>query len=127
MFRLTVLRGMAAALVGVARIGAADRKSAIGAVSFDSAGAAAGTTDPQHALLAASDGGAKVYQHLLTAREREILGLMATGMTNPQIAAQLVIGAGTVKTHTLNIYRKLEVGNRTQAIVRAQALGIWYA
>ena len=63
-------------------------------------------------------------QQLLTAREREILGLMAAGMTNPQIAAQLVIGAGTVKTHTLNIYRKLEVANRTQAIVRAQELGL---
>jgi ATP/maltotriose-dependent transcriptional regulator MalT len=62
--------------------------------------------------------------HLLTAREREILGLMAAGKTNPQIAAQLIIGAGTVKTHTLNIYRKLDVANRTQAIVRAQELGL---
>jgi predicted ATPase/DNA-binding CsgD family transcriptional regulator len=61
---------------------------------------------------------------LLTAREREILGLMAAGKTNPQIAAQLIIGAGTVKTHTLNIYRKLEVANRTQAIVRARELGL---
>src|SRR5262245_12292727 len=63
----------------------------------------------------------------LTAREREILGLMAAGMTNPQIAAQLVIGAGTVKTHTLNIYRKLEVANRTQAVVYAQQLGLLHA
>jgi predicted ATPase/DNA-binding CsgD family transcriptional regulator len=62
--------------------------------------------------------------HLLTAREREILQLMAAGMTNPQIASQLIIGVGTVKTHTLNIYRKLEVANRTQAIVRAQELGL---
>jgi DNA-binding CsgD family transcriptional regulator len=61
---------------------------------------------------------------LLTAREREILALIATGKSNPQIAAQLIIGAGTVKTHTLNIYRKLEVANRTQAIVRAQELGL---
>jgi ATP/maltotriose-dependent transcriptional regulator MalT len=49
---------------------------------------------------------------------------MATGMTNPQIAAQLVIGADTVKTHTINIYHKLEVANRTQAIVRAHELGL---
>jgi ATP/maltotriose-dependent transcriptional regulator MalT len=61
---------------------------------------------------------------LITAREGEILGLMAAGMTNPQIAAQLVIGAGTVKTHTLNIYRKLDVANRTQAVVRAQELAL---
>jgi DNA-binding CsgD family transcriptional regulator len=63
-------------------------------------------------------------QHLLTAREHEILRLIATGMTNPQIAEQLVISAGTVKTHTLSIYRKLEVANRTQAIIRAQAQGL---
>jgi len=68
---------------------------------------------------------ANTDQHdFLTAREREILGLIATGKTNPQIAAQLIIGAGTVKTHTLNIYRKLEVANRTQAIVRARELGL---
>jgi ATP/maltotriose-dependent transcriptional regulator MalT len=72
---------------------------------------------------AQSDEEADAAQHyLLTAREREILGLMAAGKTNPQIAQQLIIGAGTVKTHTLNIYRKLEVANRTQAIVRAQEL-----
>jgi predicted ATPase/DNA-binding CsgD family transcriptional regulator len=65
-----------------------------------------------------------VHQQVLTAREHEILGLMAAGKTNPQIAAQLIIGAGTVKTHTLNIYRKLEVANRTQAIIRAQELGL---
>lgn len=62
--------------------------------------------------------------YLLTTREREILSLIAAGKTNPQIAAQLIIGAGTVKTHTLNIYRKLEVANRTQAIVRGQELGL---
>jgi ATP/maltotriose-dependent transcriptional regulator MalT len=82
------------------------------------------TTDPHYQAGAASNSAAEAaHQHLLTARECEILHLMAAGLTNPQIAAQLVIGAGTVKTHTLNIYRKLEVANRTQAIVRAQALG----
>jgi predicted ATPase/DNA-binding CsgD family transcriptional regulator len=68
--------------------------------------------------------GADSCRQMLTVREHEILGLMAAGMTNPQIAARLVIGAGTVKTHTLNIYRKLEVANRTQAIVRAQEQGL---
>jgi predicted ATPase/DNA-binding CsgD family transcriptional regulator len=79
----------------------------------------------QHEFGAAADAVVEAVQHqLLTAREREILGLMAAGMTNPQIAAQLVIAASTVKTHTLTIYRKLEVANRTQAIVRAQELGL---
>jgi len=83
------------------------------------------TTYLHQEFRARSDTGANSAQHyLLTTREREILGLMAAGKTNPQIAAQLIIGAGTVKTHTLNIYRKLEVANRTQAIVRAQELGL---
>jgi ATP/maltotriose-dependent transcriptional regulator MalT len=60
----------------------------------------------------------------LTARELDVLYLLATGLTNPQIADQLVIGIGTVKTHTLNIYRKLDVANRSQAIIRAQELGL---
>jgi DNA-binding CsgD family transcriptional regulator len=60
----------------------------------------------------------------LTPREIEVLHLLAAGMTNPQIAEMLVIGVGTVKTHTLNIYRKLDVANRTQAIVHAQELGL---
>jgi predicted ATPase/DNA-binding CsgD family transcriptional regulator len=78
----------------------------------------------QHTFSAAPDAcDQAAHTQLLTVREREILSLMAAGMTNPQIAAQLVIGAGTVKTHTLHIYRKLEVANRTQAIVRAQDLG----
>jgi ATP/maltotriose-dependent transcriptional regulator MalT len=67
---------------------------------------------------------ADTCQQLLTARENEIIRLMAAGMTNPQIAEHLVIGSGTVKTHTLNIYRKLEVANRTQAIIRAQEIGL---
>ena len=64
------------------------------------------------------------HEHLLTARESEILLLLATGLTNPQIAEQLVIGVGTVKSHTLSIYRKLDVANRSQAILRAQELGL---
>ncbi len=77
------------------------------------------------AFRAQPGAGAAPAEHaLLTGREREILGLIAAGQTNPQIAARLIIGAGTVKTHTLNIYRKLEVANRTQALKRAQELGL---
>lgn len=65
-----------------------------------------------------------ISDSILTARESEIVLLLASGLTNPQIAEQLVIGVGTVKTHTLSIYRKLDVANRTQAIVRAQQLGL---
>jgi predicted ATPase/DNA-binding CsgD family transcriptional regulator len=58
----------------------------------------------------------------LTQREIEVLRLMSSGLSNPEIAQQFVISAGTVKTHTLNIYRKLDVRNRTEAINRARAL-----
>ena len=79
----------------------------------------------QHEFRIASESGSETADdHLLTAREREILRLLAAGMTNPQIAAQLIIGAGTVKTHTLHIYRKLDVANRMQAVARAQEAGL---
>ena len=60
----------------------------------------------------------------LTEREIEVLRLLAAGNSNPEIAQQLVIGAATVKTHTLNIYRKLGVRRRTQAVDRARTLGL---
>lgn len=58
----------------------------------------------------------------LTRREREILELIAAGLTNQEIAGQLSISAETVKKHTGNIYGKLGVRGRTQAIARARAL-----
>lgn len=61
---------------------------------------------------------------LLSAREQEILHLVATGMTNRQIAARLVIAHSTVKSHINHIYRKLDVRARQEAIRRAQELGL---
>jgi LuxR family maltose regulon positive regulatory protein len=58
----------------------------------------------------------------LSEREKEILRLLASGMTNKQIAAELFVTAGTVKAHTANIYRKLDAANRTQAIALAHEL-----
>jgi len=56
----------------------------------------------------------------LSARELEVLNLLSKGFTNRDIANRLFISPSTVKTHTLNIYQKLEVANRTQAIVKAK-------
>ncbi len=52
----------------------------------------------------------------LTAREREVTALLAQGMTNRQIAEQLVISEDTVKTHVRSIFRKLGVTDRAQAV-----------
>lgn len=60
----------------------------------------------------------------LTKRELEVLGLMAQGRTNPQIARELVIARPTAKTHVERIIRKLGVSDRTQAVVRAFDLGL---
>jgi len=56
----------------------------------------------------------------LSAREREILALLASGMSNKQIASHLTISANTVKFHLRTIYAKLGVRNRVQAM---QAIG----
>jgi DNA-binding CsgD family transcriptional regulator len=55
---------------------------------------------------------------LLTAREREVLELMASGATNTGVAQQLVISEGTVKSHVKHILRKLRVSNRAEAVSR---------
>lgn len=58
----------------------------------------------------------RVLDGVLTAREMEVLSLMATGATNERIAQRLVIATGTVKSHVKQILRKLRVENRAEAI-----------
>jgi DNA-binding NarL/FixJ family response regulator len=60
----------------------------------------------------------------LSAREREVLGLMGRGMTNAEIARQLFLSPYTVKIHVSNILRKLEVPNRTEAAMVAIRRGL---
>jgi ATP/maltotriose-dependent transcriptional regulator MalT len=60
----------------------------------------------------------------LTERERQVLQLIAEGMTNKEIAQELILSVGTVKVHAHNIYGKLGVSGRTQAIAKARELGI---
>jgi ATP/maltotriose-dependent transcriptional regulator MalT len=60
----------------------------------------------------------------LSARERDVLGLMAGGATNREIAASLHLSPHTVKEHTSALYRKLGVRNRAEAVRRAERLGL---
>lgn len=60
----------------------------------------------------------------LTAREVEVLKLLARGISNQEIAGQLVIGEGTVRTHVSNILSKLHLANRTQAALYALREGL---
>lgn len=60
----------------------------------------------------------------LTERERELLQLIARGRTNKEIAAAIFISENTVKTHLSNIYQKLAVHDRTEAVTKALKQGL---
>jgi DNA-binding NarL/FixJ family response regulator len=60
----------------------------------------------------------------LTDREREILGLIARGLNNSEIAGRLVLSPKTVRNHISSIFSKLQVADRTHAIIRARQAGL---
>jgi DNA-binding NarL/FixJ family response regulator len=60
----------------------------------------------------------------LTGRETEILSLVGKGLSNRQISRSLGMSEGTVKRHLHNVYRKLKVGSRTEAVRKALQLGV---
>lgn len=80
--------------------------------------AAFGTTAP------ADITGPRALPGPLSPRERDVLQLVAAGLTNEEIAGKLFISPGTVKKHTGSIYGKLGVGNRTEAAARARELDV---
>jgi LuxR family maltose regulon positive regulatory protein len=77
--------------------------------------------DPAHA---AQPEGKKQLMEPLTDREAEILELLAKRYSNKEIAAELVISPATVKGHTINLYQKLSVHKRRDAVRVARALGL---
>ncbi|EFO79906.1 TPR repeat-containing transcriptional regulator LuxR [Oscillochloris trichoides DG-6] len=60
----------------------------------------------------------------LTPRELEVIGLVAAGLSNQEIAERMVVGVSTVKKHINNIYGKLDVLSRTQALKKAREFGL---
>jgi len=62
----------------------------------------------------------------LSQREREVLALLARGLTNADIADRLFLSEGTVRNYVSTVLSKLNVTDRTQAAVRAHELGVIY-
>lgn len=60
----------------------------------------------------------------LTAREAEVLALVADGLSNQQISQRLFLSQATVKSHLVHIFTKLGVDSRTSAVARAAARGL---
>jgi DNA-binding CsgD family transcriptional regulator len=69
-------------------------------------------------------GAQKQLEDPLSERELEVLSILASGKTNSEAAGDLFVSVGTVKSHTGNIYRKLGVRNRAEALNRARELGL---
>jgi LuxR family maltose regulon positive regulatory protein len=82
------------------------------------------TTEPERAAPQKPQALASDLIEPLSERELEVLQLIAEGLTNREIASRLFLALNTVKAHTRNIYGKLDVHSRTQAIARTQALGL---
>jgi LuxR family maltose regulon positive regulatory protein len=60
----------------------------------------------------------------LTDRERQVLGYLATHLSQPQIAATMYLSLNTVKTHTKAIYRKIDASSRAEAVTIARSHGL---
>jgi LuxR family maltose regulon positive regulatory protein len=67
---------------------------------------------------------AEVLPDALTERELEVLYLLAEGLSNKEIAGRLIVAPSTVKQHLKNIYGKLDVHSRTQAVARGRELAL---
>ena len=88
------------------------------AVAFEQAGAPVFPAAKRGAVLVPG------LVEALSARELEVLALLATGKSNRAIAEELVITLDTVKRHVTNLFNKLGVANRVQAVARARELGL---
>jgi ATP/maltotriose-dependent transcriptional regulator MalT len=64
----------------------------------------------------------KVEKYKLSAREAEVLKYIAQGLKNKEIADKMFVSLSTVKTHTKNIFDKMDVRNRIEAVRKAQAI-----
>ena len=94
----------------------------LAAFSNDGIGAERDTSEDQ--IIHPSEVSTQLWDEALTNREIEILALLAQRLHNKEIAEKLFISPETVKRHTINIYGKLDVHNRREAVAKAQELGM---
>lgn len=97
----------------------ADRKAIADAVVTVAAGGTVLAPEAQAALTSEVRGRVNDDAPALSPREREVLRMIAEGLSGPDIARRLEIGAATVKTHTQNVYDKLGVSERAAAVAVA--------
>ena len=115
-------------LEGLARKGHLELQLEDGVMAYalskhDRQGLPGGDSAPSE-IESGSDGAPYRLEDPLSERELEVLSLLASGKTNSEVARDLFVSVGTVKSHTGNIYRKLGAKNRTEALTRARDLGV---
>lgn len=71
-------------------------------------------------------GNSRLLSKSLTQRELEVLALLSKGLTQKEMASKLHLSHNTIRRHLQNVYRKLNVNNKTMAIARAQELGLFF-
>lgn len=113
---------LAATLAALGRGEAADREAGAALRLLDELGAGTEAARARRRLGGAARDGAPLPE--LTAREREVLCVLAEGLTNQQIAARLVLSEHTVHRHVANILRKLGLPSRTAAAAHAAQVGL---
>jgi DNA-binding NarL/FixJ family response regulator len=121
----SVLAGMRAGARGYVLKGA-DQAELMQAIDIVASGGALFGPSIAHRLIAFFEGGREFPRPFpdLTAREYEVLELIAEGVTNAEIAERLFVSPKTVRNHITNIFAKLQVADRAQAIIRARRAGI---
>jgi two-component system, NarL family, nitrate/nitrite response regulator NarL len=102
----------------------ADRSEICDAIRNVAAGQTVLSTDAAAGIATALQHRHTVRAGLLTDREGEVLGLLATGASAPDIASQLHLSAATVKTHLHNLYAKLGVSDRAAAVAEGMRRGL---
>jgi LuxR family transcriptional regulator, maltose regulon positive regulatory protein len=115
---------LATSLIALGRAGAAQREAAEARERLIALGAGIEAERAARVFEAARQGAPQPALGSLTAREREVLGLLAEALTNRQIAERLVVSEHTVHRHVSNILRKLDLPSRTAAAAQAVRGGL---